>query len=60
MTIKGVSKPCEAEGTITIAGGKINVKAELKIKLDDYGITGQAIEAGKVAKEPKVTVIAQF
>lgn len=60
MTIKGISKPCEAEGTVTVAGGKINVKAELKIKLDDYGISGQPIEAGKVAKEPKVTVIAQF
>lgn len=60
MTIKGVTKPCEAEGTITVAGGKINVRAELKIKLDDYGISGQPIEAGKVAKEPKVTVIAQF
>lgn len=60
MTIKGVSKPCEAEGTVTVVGGKINVTAELKIKLDDYGISGQPIEAGKVAKEPKVTVIAQF
>lgn len=60
MTIKGVTKPCEAEGTITVAGGKINVRAEFKIKLDDYGISGQPIEAGKVAKEPKVTVIAQF
>jgi hypothetical protein len=36
------------------------VAAELKIKLEDFDITGQPIEAGKVAKEPKVTVSASF
>ena len=60
MTIKGVSKPVEAKGTATVSGGKITVVADLKIKLEDFGITGQPIEAGKVAKEPVVTVSAQF
>jgi polyisoprenoid-binding protein YceI len=60
MTIKGVSRPVEAKGTATVTGGKIMVAAELKIKLEDFGITGQPIEAGKVAKEPKVTVSASF
>jgi len=60
MTIKGVSKPVEAKGTATVAGGKVTVSAELKIKLEDFGIGGQPIEAGKVAKEPIVTVSAQF
>ena len=60
MTIKGVSKPVEANGTATVAGGKETVTAELKIKLEDFGITGQPIDGGKVAKEPIVTVSAQF
>lgn len=60
MTIKGVSKPCEAKGTVTVVDGKINVVADLKLKLEDYGITGQSIESGKVAKEPIVTISAQF
>lgn len=60
MTIKGISKPCEAKGTATVTGGKVTVTAQLKIKLEDYGISGQPIEAGKVAKEPIVTVSAQF
>jgi len=60
MTVKGVSKPVEANGTATVAGGKVTVTAELKIKLEDFGITGQPIEAGKVAKEPIITVSAQF
>ena len=60
MTIKGISKPCEAKGTVTVAGGKISVVADLKIKLEDYSISGQPVEAGKVSKEPIVTVTAQF
>lgn len=60
MTIKGISKPCEAKGTVTVDGGKISVVADLKIKLEDYGISGQPVEAGKVSKEPIVTVTAQF
>jgi len=60
LTIKNVSKQCEAKGTATVTDGKINVVADLKISLADYGITGQSIEAGKVAKEPKVTISAQF
>lgn len=60
MTIKGVTKPVEVKGTATVAGGKVSVTGELKIKLEDFGITGQPIEAGKVAKEPAITVSAQF
>ena len=60
MTIKGVSKPVEANGTATVAGGKVTFSAELKIKLEDFGITGQPIDGGKVAKEPIVSVSAQF
>ena len=60
MTIKGVSKPVEAKGTATVTGGKVTIVGELKIKLEDFGITGQPIESGKVAKEPAITVSVQF
>lgn len=60
LTVKGIDKPAKAEGTITVANGKISVMAEMKVKLEDYNISGQPIEAGKVAKEPRVTVSAQF
>ena len=60
MTIKGVTKPVEVKGSATVTGGKVTVTGTLKIKLEDFGITGQAIDAGKVAKEPAVTVTAQF
>jgi polyisoprenoid-binding protein YceI len=60
MTVKGVSKPTKVEGTITVADGKIKVAANFTIKLKDFGITGQPIEAGKVKEEPSITVAAEF
>jgi polyisoprenoid-binding protein YceI len=60
LTIKGISKPVTAPGTITISSGKIQASSGFSIVLADYGITGQPIDAGKVAKEPKITVSASF
>ena len=33
---------------------------DFSIKLTDYEINGVPIDAGKVAKEPKITVTAEF
>jgi len=43
-----------------VANGKVNTSASFSIKLADYGISGQAIDAGKVATDPKITVSADF
>ncbi len=61
LTIKGTTKTTKVGGTITVAGGKINVATDFSIMLADYNISGQApIEAGKVSKEPKISVSAEF
>lgn len=60
MTIKGITKPVKVKGTITVADGKMKVNALFDIKLKDFGISGQSIEAGKVAEEPKISVSAEF
>jgi len=60
MNIRDVSKSEKVKGTITVAGGKMKIAAAFEIELADYGITGGAIDAGKVAKEPKITVTAEF
>jgi polyisoprenoid-binding protein YceI len=60
MTIKGITKKVKADGTITVVGGKITIASSFTIKLSDFNITGQPIDAGKVSKEPKVTVSAEF
>lgn len=61
LTVKGVTKNEKVEGTITVAGGKTTIAANFSIKLADYGISGQQpIEAGKVSKEPKISISAEF
>ena len=60
LTVKDVTKPVTTEATIVIAGGTLSATAAFSIKLADYGITGVPIDAGKVAKEPKITVSAEL
>jgi polyisoprenoid-binding protein YceI len=60
LTVKGISKPVKVNGTITVADGKIKVLTTFQIKLKDYNITGQPIEAGKISEEPTITVTAEF
>ena len=60
LTIHGETKPVEAKGTITVSGKTIKTTSDFTIKLEDYKVSGNAIAAGKVAKEPKITVVAEF
>jgi polyisoprenoid-binding protein YceI len=60
LTIHGVTKPVKTTATITVAGKSISTKSDFSIKLEDYNVSGPAIGAGKVAKEPKISVSAAF
>ena len=60
LTVKGISKPITSTGTITVKDGAVSTLSSFTIKLTDYNITGQSIDAGKVSKEPKITVSASF
>ena len=60
LTIHGVTNPVKTKAVITVEGSKINSKSSFSVKLEDYKVTGKAIAAGKVAKEPTITVSADF
>lgn len=60
LSIKGISKPTYVEGLLTIANGKITITANFTVQLADYNITGQPVDAGKVSKEPKINIAAEF
>ena len=60
LTIHGETKPVKTKATITVAGGKITSKSDFTVKLEDYKVEGKAIAAGKVAKEPTISVVADF
>ena len=60
LTIKGITKKTNLSGTIKVTDGKIKIASNFSIKLADYNISGQPVDAGKVAKEPKIAVSAEF
>lgn len=50
LTIKDVTKPITATGTITVKDGKITAKSEFKIKRAEYNVTGEAIHEKKIGQ----------
>lgn len=60
LTVKGVSKPVTAKAKVTVKDASVSATSAFTIKLSDYGITGQPIDAGKVANDTKITVAASF
>lgn len=60
LTMHGVKQPVESKAVITVKGTVINASSKFNIKLAEYGINGAAVGAGKVAKEPEISVSAVF
>ena len=60
LTIHGITKPVTTTGSVVVIGKTIAATAAFNINVEDYGITGKAIESGKVAKEPKITIAVNF
>jgi polyisoprenoid-binding protein YceI len=61
LTIKNVTRPITTTAKVTVKGNKITTTSNFTIVLADYGIKDQQpIESGKVAREVKVIVSANF
>lgn len=60
LTVKDKEQTVKVPATLVVKDGAINASSEFSIKLSDYGISGAPIDGGKVAKEPKITVKADF
>ncbi|TDH24004.1 YceI family protein [Segetibacter sp. 3557_3] len=59
LTIHGVTKPVEANGTVTVKGAKVAAKSKFNIKLSDYGIGGKMV-GDKIAQNIAITVDCQY
>lgn len=59
LTMHGITQKVTTPATIVV-GKTLTASAEFTVKLADYEINGGAIAAGKVSKEPKITVTAEF
>ena len=61
LTIHGIEQKITTTATIIVKdGGAINTTSEFSVKLADYKVDGPAVGAGKVSREPKITVTADF
>ncbi len=60
LTMHGVTQPVTTTATITVKGKAVSTTSEFSVKVADYGVSGPAIGAGKVATDPKITVAAEF
>lgn len=60
LTIKGQTRKVSTPATIVVSGKTVKATATFSIKLDEFYIEGSAINTGKVAREPKITVSAEL
>lgn len=60
LTIRGKEGKVSTPATIIVGNGTITATANFSIKLSDYGIAGAPITAGKVSKEPAISVTAEL
>ena len=56
MTLHGVTKPMEANGTLTIKEGMVSLASEFEIMVADYNIQIPAVVKDNIAKVVKVTL----
>jgi len=56
MTIKEITKPVKAKGTITVTGGKVSLNSKMNLTLSDYKITfSKGKPSTNVAKTIEIT-----
>jgi polyisoprenoid-binding protein YceI len=60
LTMRGKEQKVTAPATIIVTGSTIKATSSFNVKLTDYAIDGPAVGAGKVSKEPKITVTAEL
>lgn len=60
LTIKDVTKPVSATGTITIAAGKVTAQSTFTVKRLDYHIIGESFVQKKISEDIQITVNCQY
>lgn len=60
LNIKGKEQKIKAPATVIISNGVITASSDFEISLADFEISGAPIDAGKVSKQPKISVRAEF
>jgi len=56
MTIHGVTRDVETNGTVKVEGGKVTATSSFNIQLSDYGIKIPSVVKDKISNSIKITV----
>jgi hypothetical protein len=59
LTIHGITKEVESNGTVEVRGGKVTAKSKFNVNLKDFGIGGSLI-GKKIAENIAITVDCQY
>jgi len=60
LTIKDVTKPVSAKGTITVSGGKVTAQSTFTVKRLDYHVVGESFVQKKISEDIQITVNCQY
>ena len=60
LNVRGKEQKIKVPATIVIKDGSIAASSDFTISLADFDISGAPIDAGKVSKQPKISVTAEF
>ena len=60
LTLHGVTKDVESDGTIEVKGGKITGKSSFNVAIADYNITVPSVVRDNISKIVKIDITAQY
>lgn len=60
LTLHGVTKDVDTQGTITVSDKNLNLASKFKIKIQDYGISIPGAVTGKIAEEVEISIDADL
>ena len=60
LTVKDVTKPISAKGTISIKNNKVSVQSTFTVKRKDYHVIGQSFVQSKLSDDIQITVNCDY
>jgi polyisoprenoid-binding protein YceI len=60
LNVRGKEQKIKVPATIVVKDGGIAATSDFSINLADFDITGAPIDAGKISKQPRISVTAEF
>lgn len=60
LTIHGVTKKTDADGTITVKGGKISAISKFSVKIKDYNISIPSVVKDKISEDIDIVVDCKY